>query len=167
MNDDVLIKPVLTILSVLLYFVILAVVNSTISRFGLKQKFLEKRVVYVKKSFALFLFSILFLAVIFIWGIDIRGVLIFASSFFAIVGIAFFASWSVLSSITSGIIIFFAFSHKIGDKIKIIDGDNSITGEIIDMSLFHILIEDEEKHTTTYPNNLAIQRPITRLKKHS
>jgi len=164
MDLELVFRPSITAISIIAYFVILAFVNSAVSKYGIKQKFLEKRIFYIKKSFAFLLFSILFLAVTFIWGIDIRGVLIFASSFFAVVGIALFASWSVLSNITSGIIIFFSFPYKIGDQIKIVDGDNSVEGEIIDMTLFHIQIMDKDHHVTSYPNNLAIQRPITRLK---
>ena len=108
----------ISVISVTSYFVILGFISSTITRFGAKQKFLEKRMVYIKKFFIFLLFSVLLIIVAFIWGIDIRGVLIFASSFFAIVGIALFASWSVLSNITSGIIIFFSFPYKIGDKIR-------------------------------------------------
>lgn len=167
MNLEIMLRPLLTAVSIVAYFVILASVNSAVSKYGIRQKFLEKRIVYIKKSFAFLLFSILILAVTFIWGIDIRGVLIFASSFFAVVGIALFASWSVLSNITSGIIIFFSFPHKIGDRIKIIDGDNSVEGEITDMTLYHIQIMDEGHQVTSYPNSLAIQRPITRLKKNA
>ena len=154
----------ISVISVTSYFVILGFISSTITRFGAKQKFLEKRMVYIKKFFIFLLFSVLLIIVAFIWGIDIRGVLIFASSFFAIVGIALFASWSVLSNITSGIIIFFSFPYKIGDKIRIIDGDNSVVGEINDMTLFHIQIKDEDGNDLYYPNNLAIQKPITKLK---
>ncbi len=167
MNFEIMIRPLMTAIAIVAYFVILAFVNSAVSKYVIRQEFLKKRIVYIKKSFAFLFFSILFLAVTFIWGIDIRGILIFASSFVAVVGIALFASWSVLSNITSGIIIFFSFPHKIGDQIRIIDGDNSVEGEIIDMTLFHIQIMDEGHQVTSYPNSLAIQRPIARLKKNS
>lgn len=99
------------------------------------------------------------------WGRSLNeGVLIFASSFFAVVGVALFASWSVLSNITSGIIIFFSFPYRIGNTIKILDGDNSIRGEIVDMTLFHIQITDEDGNQVLYPNNLVIQKPVLKLK---
>ena len=163
MNTEILLKPAITLFSIILYFVFLAIVNSAVRRFGERQQIMEQRIIYTKKFFTMFLFSILFLAITFIWGIDIRGVLIFASSFFAVVGIALFASWSVLSNITSSLIIFFSFPYKIGDVIRIKDGDNSVEGRIADMTLFHIQIKDDDKNITTYPNNLAIQKPITKL----
>ena len=160
----VLLKPAATLFSLALYFVVRSMVNSAIAKFRTKQKFSEKRTAYIKKFFTLSLFSILLVAVAFVWGIDIRGVLIFASSFFAVVGIALFASWSVLSNITSGIIIFFSFPYKIGDTITIVDGDNSVRGEVMDMTLFCIQIKDESGNLTSYPNSLAIQKPITKLR---
>lgn len=178
MDFEILMKPIATITSIdfevltkststgisfLFYFLILSIIKFGVTKFGKKQKYLEIRVIYVKKFFVFFLFSILFVVVTFIWGIDIRGVLIFASSFFALIGVALFASWSVLSNITAGIIIFFSFPYKIGDEIKIIDGDNSIEGEIIDMTLFHIQIKEINENTTTCPNNLAIQKAISKL----
>ena len=163
MDFQIIFQPALTAITVSIYFVALALVNTAVTKFGTRQKFLEKRIVYIKKIFALFLFSILLLTFAFIWGIDFRGVMIFASSFFAVLGMALFASWSVLSNITSGIIIFFSFPYKIGDAVKILDGENSVTGKILDMTLFHIQVQDEEGHLIFYPNNIAIQKPISRL----
>ena len=104
------------------------------------------------------------LVVTVIWGIDFKGILIFASSFFAVVGISLFASWSILSSITSSVIIFFKFPYRIGDAIHLFDGDNSLKGTITDMTLFYIQIETAEGEVVAYLNNLAIQKPIARLK---
>ena len=43
--------------------------------------------------------------------------------------------------------------------------DNSITGEIVEISLFQIEILDEDGNTVLYPNNLFIQKPIMKIKK--
>ncbi|MCI5119914.1 MAG: small-conductance mechanosensitive channel [Candidatus Electrothrix sp. AUS4] len=156
-------QVLLSVLSVVSYFVIMAIITPVIERYGARQRFLEKRIIYIKKFFVFLLFSVLSALITIIWGFDIRGVLIFTSSFFAVVGAALFASWSVLSNITSGIIIFFSFPYRIGNEIKIIDGDSSIVGEIIDMTLFHIQIKDEEGNNVFYPNNLIIQKPVMKL----
>ncbi|MFP3983165.1 MAG: mechanosensitive ion channel domain-containing protein, partial [Desulfurivibrionaceae bacterium] len=66
----------------------------------------------------------------------------------------------ILSSITSGIIIFFAYPFQMGDNVRILAGDDSIEGRIVDMTLFLIKIEDESGNLVSYPNNLAIQKPI-------
>jgi small-conductance mechanosensitive channel len=129
-------------------------------KYGTKERIAEKRITYIKKFFSVIVYSVAFLCFALIWGIDFRGIFIFASSFFAVVGIAMFASWSVLSNITSSIILFFSFPYKIGDQIKILDGDNTISGKLQDITMFNLQIEDEEGNIITVPNNLAIQKAI-------
>lgn len=146
------------------YIVAISIIKGMIRSFGERHAFVEKRILYTKKFFQSFLFVFLLVAIVIIWGIDIKGIFIFASSFFAVVGIAFFASWSILSNITSSIVIFFSFPYKMGDRIKIIDGDNSVEGTIRDMTFFNIHIECQDGNTTFYPNNLAIQKPVIKLK---
>lgn len=162
MTIQLSLQVLLSILAIVSYFVIMAIITPIIARYGVRQRFLEQRIIYIKKFFFFLLFSFLFIVIAIIWGFDIRGVLIFTSSFFAVVGVALFASWSVLSNITSGIIIFFSFPYRIKNEITIIDGDNSVAGEIIDMTLFHIQLKDKEGNEIFYPNNLIIQKPVMR-----
>jgi small-conductance mechanosensitive channel len=54
-----------------------------------------------------------------IWGLKQHEIAVFASSILTVLGIAFFAQWSLLSNITSGIILFFNHPLKIGDHIKV------------------------------------------------
>lgn len=100
------------------------------------------------------------LALILIWGVDIG--LIF-SSVFAVIGIAFFAQWSILSNITAGIILFFSFPFKIGDRIKIMDKDIDLPGEVYlieDIRAFHIHLRRTNGELFTYPNNLMLQKAV-------
>lgn len=134
-----------------------------IKKIGERKKIIPKRVYYVTKfsHFIIIFMSILFLAVI--WNMQLGGVMVFASSIFAVIGVALFAQWSILSNLTSSIIIFFTFPARVGDKIKVIDGDNSIIGEIIEISLFQIEILDEDDNIILYPNNLFLQKPIMKI----
>lgn len=100
------------------------------------------------------------LAIILIWGVDIG--LVF-SSVFAVIGIAFFAQWSILSNITAGIVLFFSFPFKIGDKIKIMDKEIDLPGEVYiieDIRAFHIHLRRANGELFTYPNNLMLQKAI-------
>jgi len=154
----------LTVLAIVLYSILLSASNRAIKLFGRRQSIVEKRVLYIKKYFTATFFLVLLLSITVIWGIDFRGILIFASSFFAVVGISLFASWSILSSVTASVIIFFNFPYRIGDHVHFYDGDDSIGGTITDMTLFYIQIETPDKEVVIYPNNLAIQKPIGRSK---
>ena len=131
-----------------------------IVRFARKHGFQERRLFYVKKANAL-IFVILFLLVIsIIWGFDIQGLPVYFASFFGIVGIAFFAAWSILSNITASLITFFSYRIRINDQIRIVDGDNSITGRVRDMNMFTVIVETGENRSVTFPNNLILQKPV-------
>lgn len=100
------------------------------------------------------------LALILIWGVDIG--LVF-SSVFAVIGVAFFAQWSILSNITAGVVLFFSFPFKIGDKIKIMDKEIDLPGEVYiieDIRAFHIHLRRANGELFTYPNNLMLQKAV-------
>ncbi|CAN5387081.1 mechanosensitive ion channel family protein [soil metagenome] len=107
---------------------------------------------------AFFLFS-------FVWGMDLRDLSLIFSSSFAVIGVALFAIWSILSNVTSGIIMFFSFPYRIGDKIKIHDKDMPIEAVIEDIKAFHLHLRMEDGELTTYPNNLILQKAVTLLQK--
>jgi len=136
-----------------------------INKVGTKKQVLSKRIYYVNKFSHFITIFITLMALAVVWNVQLGGVMVFASSIFAVIGVALFAQWSILSNLTSSIIIFFTFPASVGDKIRVIDGDNSITGEIIEISLFQIEILDDEGNIILYPNNLFIQKPIMKIKK--
>ena len=65
-------------------------------------------------------------AVVGIWGIEKEKLVLFISSVLTILGIAFFAQWSILSNITAGLILFFSHPLKLGDYIKILENSKEI-----------------------------------------
>lgn len=101
--------------------------------------------------FSIVLFSLL--------GVEYSQVSIFLSSVFAVIGVALFAQWSILSNMTASLIIFFGFPYRIGDRIKIIDKDDDISGVIDEITLFHVLIKRGEE-LITYPNILILQKGV-------
>ena len=148
-------------------FVALKLSDYFIKKVGRNKRVIQKRVFYVSKfsHFIIYFLTIISLAVV--WNVQFGGIAVLASSIFAVIGVALFAQWSILSNLTSSIIIFFTFPARVGDKIKIVDGDNSLIGEITEISLFHVEIKDEEENKILYPNNLFIQKPIINIKKKS
>lgn len=102
-----------------------------------------------------------------IWGLKQNEIAIFATSILTAFGIAFFAQWSLLSNITSGIILFFNHPLKIGDNIEILDKDYQCSGEIIDLTYFFIHLKNENGKTTTIPNSLILQKSIAIIENNS
>lgn len=101
----------------------------------------------------------------FIFGAQFRELAVVFSSVFAILGIALFAVWSILSNVTSGIIMFFNFPYKVGDKIKVHDKDFPIEAIIEDIRAFHLYLRLNNGDVITYPNNLMLQKAVSIVEK--
>jgi small-conductance mechanosensitive channel len=101
-------------------------------------------------------------ALILIWGVNIKELGLILSSVFAVIGVALFAQWSILSNVTAGIILFFSFPFKIGDRIQILDKDLETSGNYIieDIRAYHIHLRKENGQLVTYPNNLMLQKAV-------
>lgn len=146
---------------------ILVILRNSVVRFikGFSEKFYRFHartfliITYVN-YFVAFLFLI---CLLFIWGINFKDIGLFMSSIFAVIGVAFFAQWSILSNITSGIIMFFTFPYKVGDFIKIHEDDHSIYGYIEEIKSFHVVIKNLDEETVTFPNSLMLQRGVSIL----
>lgn len=98
--------------------------------------------------------------VLIIWGIDYQALLVVASSVLAVLGVALFAQWSILSNVTASIIVFFTLPARIGDEIEVIDGTQSLKGEIREINFFNVLLVDSEGNEIAYPNNLILQKAV-------
>ncbi|WP_317129848.1 mechanosensitive ion channel domain-containing protein [Gelidibacter salicanalis] len=114
-------------------------------------------------SVALVIIALLFIP--FNFGAKVKDLILLFSSVFAVIGIGLFAIWSILSNITSGIIMFFSFPYKVGDKIQIHDHDFPLEGIIEDIRAFQLHLRVANGDLVTYPNNLMLQKPVTLIKK--
>lgn len=151
------------LLAVLLIFrYILQVI---IKRIGRKSGINEARTNLIVRYATVALFLIASLIESFILGAEPRELALVFSSVFAVIGIALFAIWSILSNITSGVIMFFAFPYKVGDKIQIHDKDFPVIAIIEDITAFQVILRMDDGDLVTYPNNLILQKAVTLLKK--
>lgn len=135
-----------------------------VKRFSKKSEKVEHRTGLIIKYID---FAIIFLSIfglILIWGVEFTDVGWVMSSVFAVIGIGFFAQWSILSNITSGIIMFFTFPYKIGDFVIIHDKDYNFEGTIEDIRGFHTVIKTNSGEIITYPNSLMLQKGVTVVK---
>jgi small-conductance mechanosensitive channel len=102
-----------------------------------------------------------------VWSVNFKDLGVLLSSVFAVIGVALFAQWSILSNITAGVIIFFSFPFKIGNTIRILDKElidpNSSeldTFVIEDIRAFHLHLRRNNGEILTYPNNLVLQKGV-------
>lgn len=148
----------------LLIYLVRRLSVKVIFRRALVHNFDESRISTVKRIIRIVL-NILFVIILgIIWEISLEGLSIYVASIFTVVGVGLFATWSIVSNITASVILFFFFPFRIGSKVKIIDGDNSIEGTVLGLSFFSIQIALEDGTEVYYPNNLAIQKGIKHIK---
>ena len=102
-----------------------------------------------------------------IWGVNFRDLGVLLSSVFAVIGVALFAQWSILSNITAGVIIFFSYPFKIGNTIRIMDKEISDSPDvdenifvIEDIRAFHLHLRRRNGEILTYPNSLVLQKGV-------
>jgi small-conductance mechanosensitive channel len=152
-----IIKTVVTLIPLLIARLLIV---KTIKRIALKFNFgLERiRVTYRIINLLFLLISGIMLAGI--WGVQRSELLLFVTSTVTVLGIAFFAQWSILSNITSGLVLFFNHPLKIGDHIQIFEKDFKVEGRLKDISIFFLHIETLDGNRITVPNSIALQKTI-------
>jgi small-conductance mechanosensitive channel len=141
------------------FFLKFLIANS-LKKIHKKFGFQKARILVTNKIITVLIYTTVIVFVSFIWGVDEKQLLVYVSSFLTIVGIAFFAQWSILSNITAGIILFINYPVKIGDTITILEKDNNISGEIKDIGAFFITLKTPEKELITMPNAIILQKNI-------
>lgn len=139
--------------------------NKVIGKISRKNGINIARIHLMQRYVSVALFIVCLLIIPFIFGTQAKDMVLLFSSVFAVIGIGLFAIWSILSNITSGIIMFFSFPYKVGDKIQIHDKDFPLEGIIEDIRAFQLHLRIENGDLVTYPNNLMLQRAVTLIQK--
>ncbi|MEZ4779148.1 MAG: mechanosensitive ion channel [Flavobacteriaceae bacterium] len=164
MLEKFLFEIILTVSIIFVLLIIRWILIIIVNRFANKSEKVEHRTgLIIKYINFLIVFGILLSGVL-IWGVDFSSVGVVLSSVFAVIGVALFAQWSILSNVTSGVIMFFTFPYKIGDYIIIHDKEYDYQGTIEDIKAFHVLLKTKEDKLITYPNSLMLQKGVSVIK---
>lgn len=161
---DVKIQIALLAAAFLVLIALMTLTKRITKRVTLVKNLEPNRKKVVENAFYFIYYLVFIAAVIIILGIDLKDLSIFFSSVLAIIGIAFFAQWSLLSNLTASIIIFFYHPLKIGDTVRVLDKEFDSTGTVINMTGFYVLIETENNQKVTVPNSVVLQKGIEFLK---
>lgn len=156
---------IISVIALISLLVLRYIIHLTITKVAKSKGINEARMRLIKRYITVFLFFIGLLIETIIFDTEMREIAVIFSSIFAVIGIALFAIWSILSNITSGIIMFFNFPYKAGDKIAIHDKDFPITAIIEDIRAFQLFLRLENGDLVTYPNNLMLQKAVTLVEK--
>lgn len=154
-------QEIASLIVLVIYIVLRISLTKLIHKFASVNHSLDQRTNLIVKYIHLLLNILAVISIIIIWGVKKDQIFLFTSSIFAVVGVASFAQWSILSNVTAGIIIFFTYPFKIGDKIKIHDKEYPVEGEIYDIKAFYMVLKSEDGEMVTYPNNLIMQKGVS------
>lgn len=157
-----------TLTAILVLLLLKFVTNKSIKRIGRISNLFEGRILLITRYASILLSFLGIIVISVIWSVDYQELGLLFSSVFAIAGVALFASWSILSNITAGVILFFFFPFKIGDRIKIMDKEISETSDekheifrIENIKAFHVHLRNVKGQLLTYPNNMMLQKGVT------
>lgn len=154
-----------SVIALAILFVIRLIIIFSVRKIGRTSGINQARIQLINRYVTVTLFLIAMLIEAFIFGAQPKDLALIFSSVFAVIGIGLFAIWSILSNITSGVIMFFSFPYKVGDKIQIHDKDFPIEAIIEDIRAFQLHLRLDNGDLVTYPNNLMLQKAVTLVKK--
>lgn len=156
---------IITVVVLISLLIIRFITHFTVTKVARKNGMNDARIRLIRRYITVTLFLIAILIEASVFGTAFHDLAVIFSSVFAVIGIGLFAIWSILSNITSGIIMFFNFPYKVGDKIAIHDKDFPITAIIEDIRAFQLHLRIENGDLVTYPNNLMLQKAVTLIEK--
>jgi small-conductance mechanosensitive channel len=149
-----------SLLLLLAFLIIRFFIRRSINLQFIAKKYSLKRKILINNASNIILSVVVLLILASIWGINQQDILIFVSSILTVIGVAFFAQWSLLSNITAGIIMFFNNTIRINEPIRILDKDMELEGIVLDIGLFSTHIQTEKNGKVSIANNILIQKVI-------
>ena len=156
-------KIIVTVILIIVIYVLRLIIRKVVLKFSEYSSKSDNRSKLIIKYFNSMLNILFVIFIILLWGVDTTQLFTFVGAAITFIGVAFFAQWSVLSNFTAGVIMFFAFPFKIGDRIRIQDKDFPIEAEIDDIKAFHTILITAEGERISYPNNLFLQKAVVVL----
>ena len=136
------------------------IASRIISRFGKARLINPTRKKIISKINNLIIYGISLIVLAAIWGVESKQLIVFISSILTILGIGFFAQWSILSNLTAGLILFFNHPIRIGNKIRILDKHMDYKGEVTDITGFFLHMKTEKGENLIWPNSRILEKGV-------
>jgi small-conductance mechanosensitive channel len=150
-----------TIVTLGVFLALGILIRHFIRAYARKGSLSERRTNLIVKYVNILLTALLAVIIFGIWQINPSDLFAFFTGTLTVIGVAFFAQWSILSNITSGVILFFTFPFRIGDFIRVHDKDFPLEAQIEDIKAFHTILKTRDGELVTYPNSLLLQKGVS------
>ncbi len=146
-----------TAICILAYGILRLASRSLIRATLMRSVFKAKEEKEIRRLFNFLLLLIAGVVISAIWGMDQSEILLFATSVVTVLGVGLFAEMSILSNITACLVLFFQHPVKIGDRIRVFDGDQWVEGELMDITYFFVFIRTEQEGLVSVPNSALLK----------
>jgi small-conductance mechanosensitive channel len=156
-------RTIFTILLVVALFIAILITKNVIKKFSRLRAIDANRLKVVLNLSYLAIYLIGAVVIAFIWGVELKQFTVFISSVLAVIGVGFFAQWSLLSNLTASVILFFNHPVRLGDRIKILDKDFNWVGVVTDITGFYVFMTTDDGEKISLPNSLVMQKGIQML----
>lgn len=163
MSESLTTKLLLVVTCIVVFYLAARLLNKIIRDVSVRKALGDGRVPYITKLMNIGMVFCCIVIMCLLLGLGYSEVSVFLSSIFAVVGVGLFAQWSILSNVTASMIIFFGFPYRLGDRIRVADKDEDISGVIEEISMFHIILRREDGNMITYPNSMLLQKAVLKL----
>lgn len=163
MSESLATKLLLVCICITIFWLASKLLNKVVREVSVRKALGDGRLPYITKLMNIGLVFCCIVVMCLLLGLGYSEVSVFLSSIFAVVGIALFAQWSILSNVTASMIIFFGFPYRIGDRIKIADKDDDMCGVIEEISMFHVILRRDDGNLITYPNSMLLQKAVIKI----
>lgn len=154
------IKIIESVIIILFFSITNIMTKRLVNKVGIRFKYQSGRIKITNKIVGVLLLALLVVVLLIVWGVDQSQLFLFLSTVLTILGVAFFAQWSIISNITSTLIIFFNHPVKIGDSLTILDKEYPIEGKLSDIGIFFMIIKTKDNKKVTIPSNVFMQKMV-------
>ncbi len=151
---------IMSIIILIILLLVRYVVARLITKRYQKANFDITRKQLTMKLINVLFFVVLGFALAGVWGLTGAQILAYIGSVLTVIGVAFFAQWSLLSNITSGLILFFNHPLKIGDYVEIVDKDFPMEGQVENITLFFLHLRNKQNQVYTLSNTVVVSKTM-------
>ena len=151
---------IVTLGALVLLLLLKYVVRITAKKVGAIMGKPRERIRHIRKVIGGILNVTFIICIALYWGVKPENLAVAISSVLAFVGVAMFAQWSMVSSLTAGVIMFFSAPFHVGNSIRIIDKDCPLEAVIEHIGAFYTHLRTTEGELVILPNNLFLQKIV-------
>jgi small-conductance mechanosensitive channel len=132
------------------------VLQSWLGKFELRSRLSYESVLTITRIATAALWLVVITVVLEIWGVGLGGIRAVAASVATVIGIAFLATWTMVSNVTASFFITIWRPFHLGDTVEVLP--ENLKGCVIDSNLMFVALRDDGGAIIQIPNNLFFQK---------